>query len=80
MTTVEKLLIAMALALAIASPALAWDRNDEIREQGFEAQQALQHQMERLEDQQNQQQQRIYNQSLQMRAGGCWYNHSLPYC
>jgi hypothetical protein len=27
MNTVEKLLIAMALALAIASPALAWDNN-----------------------------------------------------
>ena len=26
------------------------------------------------------QQQRIYEQSLQMRAGGCWYNHSQPYC
>lgn len=73
-------IITIVAALAFATPALAWDDNDTIREQGFEAQQALQHQMERLQDQQNQQQQRIYNQSLQMRAGGCWYNHSLPYC
>jgi hypothetical protein len=32
----------VTLALAFASPALAWDDNDAIREQGFEAQQRLQ--------------------------------------
>ena len=32
----------VTVALAIASPALAWDENDQIREQGFEAQQRLQ--------------------------------------
>jgi hypothetical protein len=32
----------VTIALAIASPALAWDDNDAIREQGFEAQQRLQ--------------------------------------
>ena len=32
----------VTIALAIATPALAWDRNDEIREQGFEAQLRLQ--------------------------------------
>jgi hypothetical protein len=37
-----KTLLAMVAALALATPALAWDNNDEIREQGREAQQQLQ--------------------------------------
>ena len=36
----------VTIVLAIATPALAWDNNDEIREQGREAQQDLQRQMD----------------------------------
>ena len=70
----------VTIALAIATPALADDYNDNIRLQGQIAQQQLQEQMNNLAVQGQLQQQRIYEQSLQMRAGGCWYNRSQPYC
>ena len=70
----------VAIALALATPALADDYNDNIRLQGQIAQQQLQEQMNNLAVQGQLQQQRIYEQSLQMRAGGCWYNRSQPYC
>ena len=73
-------IIAIVATLAIASPALADDYNDNIRLQGQIAQQQLQEQMDNLAVQGQLQQQRIYEQSLQMRAGGCWYNRSQPYC
>ena len=76
----KTLFLAAIVALTLATPALADDYNDNIRLQGQIAQQQLQQQMDNLAVQGQLQQQRIYEQSLQMRAGGCWYNRSQPYC
>ena len=76
----KTLFVTIALALALAGSAKADDYNDNIRLQGQIAQQQLQEQMNSLAVQGQLQQQRIYEQSLQMRAGGCWYNRSQPYC
>jgi hypothetical protein len=46
----------------------------------MQQQQQLQQQMNDAAAQQQLQQQQIYNQFLQIRAGGCWYNRSQPYC
>jgi uncharacterized membrane protein (DUF106 family) len=40
----------------------------------------LQQQMRDGQRQQEEQQERIRDQAQQMRAGGCWYNRSQPYC
>ena len=72
------LLAAAFAAVVLASPARAWDDNFDM--QAAQQRMELQQQMDSNADAVNQRQQQIYNQSLQMRAGGCWYNHSQPYC
>jgi hypothetical protein len=60
----KPILLAAVAAIALASPASAQDYNSmQLQMQAQQQQMELQHQMERLQDQQRDQQQRIYNQS-----------------
>lgn len=69
-----KTLIAI-VTIAFSLPAVA---QQDLQEQRM--MDNLQQQMRDGQMRQEEQQQRIYDQSLQMRAGGCWYNRSQPYC